>query len=224
MNRLLSWSAVLALWSGSAVALERHAIAVLKFEDATGLVHAQGGMAREYGRQLQQELGARGAFRMVANGPFGPGIAAPELAGDAEPDAASAIRLGKDTGARYLVVGRLTRYAEQGGTRYKRAYLGGGRNEQVSDGGSLHVALRVIDTRDGSVAWQRDIGAHTEATVTEMALQPTEPGEDDGAPTARAVRAAVIETVDYLECELALRDRCLAEYADPNVPPDAGAR
>ena len=42
-------------------------------------------------------------------------------------------------------------------------------------------------------------------------------------PGARAVRIAAIESADYLECELVRRDQCLAEYADPNLPPGEAA-
>jgi curli biogenesis system outer membrane secretion channel CsgG len=80
----------------------------------------------------------------------------------------------------------------------------------VSEGGYLAVDLRVIDTTTGRIAYARTVEGMTpggEAGAARMADPMTE------GPDQRAVRAAVIEIVDYLQCAMVVRDACVAEYA-----------
>ena len=70
----------------------------------------------------------------------------------------------------------------------------------------------MIDSSTAQIAWARSIEGYTEGGVKEGAGS----GMDylDEGPDARAVRAAVLEIIDYLECEIVTRSQaCRAAFA-----------
>jgi curli biogenesis system outer membrane secretion channel CsgG len=85
--------------------------------------------------------------------------------------------------------------------------------ERVSQGGYLAIDLRVIDVATGEVAYARTVEGRTEGGVKRDSMDDGDIFGSDNAPDARAVRAAVIEIIDYLECALLRRDACLEDFA-----------
>ena len=77
----------------------------------------------------------------------------------------------------------------------------------------MAVDLRVIDTTTGEIPYSRTIEGRTPPSDNDnVQTQTTSVGGIDTGPDSRAVRAAVIEIVDYLECAMVKRDACMAEF------------
>jgi len=86
--------------------------------------------------------------------------------------------------------------------------------ENVSEGAYLAVALRVVDASSGEVAFARTVEGRTDAYKVDLGAERgglaalEKPGE------ARAVRAAALEIIDYLECAMVRKDDCVARFAE----------
>lgn len=179
-------------------------LGVLKFQDESGAMALAGGAGRALTTMLTSELAARESFTVVERQKLYAVIAEQDLAasGRVTPDQGAAI--GRLVGADYLVTGTVTALEEAVRGREPRARRRG-RNDTVEV--YLAVDLRVIDVAKTSIAFARTVEGYAER-------------EDDGSNPAalygqgdpQAVRAAVIEIIDYLECEMVRRDACLAAY------------
>jgi curli biogenesis system outer membrane secretion channel CsgG len=185
-------------------------IGVLKFQDETGALFMQGGIGRVLTTMLTNELSARPAFTVVERQKLRAVLEEQDLSQSGRVSAETSIAIGKLTGAQYLVTGTVTSFEEKVELSTRRGWLGGTKVTGVSEGGYLAVDLRVIDTTTGEIAYARTVEGMT---------PPAAPGEVRTAdpltqgPDQRAVRAAVIEIVDYLQCAMVVRDACVAEYA-----------
>jgi curli biogenesis system outer membrane secretion channel CsgG len=184
-------------------------LAVIKFQDETGALPMQGGAGRVLTTMLTNELAARDSFVVVERQKLRAVLEEQNLteSGRLAPDTGAV--LGKLLGADFLVTGTVTAFEERAETRYRGGLFSSGRAERVSSGGYLAVDLRVIDSSTARIAWARTVEGFTEASVKPVDWNSY--GLDDG-PDARAVRAAVLEIIDYLECEIVQRDACIAEF------------
>jgi curli biogenesis system outer membrane secretion channel CsgG len=198
--------ATLAMAAAPAVA--GPVLAVLKFQDETGALPLQGGAGRVLTNMLTTELAARPVFTVVERQKLRAVLEEQDLAESGRMSAGEGAQIGKLLGADYLVSGTVTAFEEEIETRVKGGFFGGGRVEQVSKGGYLAVDLRVIDTTTAQIAYARTVEGFTDGG---RKLEVYAVGLNDG-PDARAVRAAVLEIIDYLECALVRRDACLAEF------------
>jgi curli biogenesis system outer membrane secretion channel CsgG len=185
-------------------------IGVLKFQDETGALFLQGGVGRVLTTMLTNELSARPAFTVVERQKLRAVLEEQDLSASGRVSAETSIAIGKLTGAQYLVTGTVTSFEEQiQPPTVKRSGLFG-RNAQVappSAGGYLAVDLRVIDTATGEIRFARTVEGTTTQAPGEARADPL-----TQVPDQRAVRAAVIEIVDYLQCAMVARDACLAVY------------
>jgi curli biogenesis system outer membrane secretion channel CsgG len=225
MNRMRSWlraaGAALLLAVLPATSLPatgdaaKPVLAVLKFQDESGAMPLQGGAGRVLSNMLATELAARGAFTVVERRKLAAILEEQDLAQSDLLKPGEGARIGQLTGAQYLVMGTVTAFEDNektqvsGGGMFRRA-----RVESVSAGAYLAVDLRVVDTSSGEVAFARTVEGRTEGSRTDLSdgrndlASISKPGE------SRAVRAAAIEIIDYLECAMVRRDDCLARFAD----------
>ena len=189
-------------------------IGVLKFQDETGAMFMQGGVGRALTTMLTNELSARPSLTIVERQKLRAVIEEQNLSASGMVSAATSIQIGKLTGAEYLITGTITAFENQVETKTKRGFMGyGGGVESISHGGYLAVDLRVIDTTTGEIRYSRTIEGrtppnennHVKTHIAGIA------GLETG-PDSRAVRAAVIEIVDYLECAMVKRDSCISEF------------
>ncbi len=203
-----------ALSTTKTVAENKPVIGVLKFQDETGAMFLQGGVGRALTTMLTNELSARPTLTIVERQKLRAVLEEQNLSASGRVSAETSIQIGKLTGAQYLITGTITAFENQVETKTKRGFLGYGAGiESVDHGGYLAVDLRVIDTTTGEIAYSRTIEGHTppneNATVKTRSAGTA--GLETG-PDSRAVRAAVIEIVDYLECAMVKRDTCIAEF------------
>lgn len=191
----------------------RPVLGVLKFQDETGGMFLSGGVGRSMTLMLTNELTAKDAFTVVERQKLRAVLEEQNLSASGLVSKESSIAIGKLTGAQYLVTGTVTAFEDNTETRYKSGFLGmGGGAETVSHGGYLAVDLRVIDTTSGEIAFVRTIEGHTEGSVRKGDRRGASIAQIDDGPGSRAVRAAVIEIVDYLDCAMVRRDACVAEF------------
>ena len=190
-------------------------LAVIKFQDETGGLFLQGGVGRALTQMLTNELSSRAAFTVVERQKLRAVLEEQDLSASGRVSAETSIAIGKLTGAQFLVTGVVSAFEQDEETRYKRGFLGmGGAVETVSHGGYLAVDLRVIDTTTGEIAYSRTVEGRTEGGVKSARNGAQSITSIDDGPGSRAVRAAVIEIVDYLDCTMSRRDACIADFAE----------
>jgi curli biogenesis system outer membrane secretion channel CsgG len=213
------WTVPFALFVGTCVAQAtdagRPVLAVLKFQDESGAMPLQGGVGRVLTNIIGTELAARDVFTVVERRKLAAVLEEQDLAQSGRLKPGEGARIGQLTGAQYLVMGTISAYEDNETTKVS----GGGmfRNskvENVSDGAYLAVDLRVVDTTTGEVAFARTVEGRTEAYRTDITNDHSGLAMMEKPGEARAVRAAALEIIDYLECAMVRKDACLERFAE----------
>ena len=98
--------------------------------------------------------------------------------------------------------------------------FGGGKTKKTIE---YYVSfdLKVIDTSTATIAYSRTIEGVAKAETTSSNAQASYGGvslnqnkaKETKAPVARAVRGAMVEISQYLDCVLYQKDECVDEYA-----------
>jgi len=190
-------------------------LAVLKFQDETGAMPFQGGIGRVVTNMLASELAAREAFTVVERRKLRAVLEEQDLAESGLLKPGEGAKIGQLTGATYLVMGTITAFQPDtetkvsGGGMFSRA-----RVEQTNHGSYLALDLRVVDTSTGEVSYARTIEGHTSGHETKVDLTQHNAGMEmiQNEADAQAVRGAVLEIIDYLECVMVRRDACVAAF------------
>ena len=78
----------------------------------------------------------------------------------------------------------------------------------------LRAGLLIVDTSTGEVSYARTIEGHTSGHETKVDLTQRNAGLEmiQNEADAQAVRGAVLEIIDYLECVMVRRDACIAAF------------
>lgn len=201
--------------AGHAAAAARPVLAVLKFQDESGAMPLQGGAGRALTNMLSTELAARDAFTVVERRKLAAILEEQDLAQSGRLKPGEGARIGQLTGAHYLVMGTVTAFEDNAETKVS----GGGmfsrsKVESVSNGAYLAVDLRVVDTTTGEVAFARTVEGRTEGYKVDVGGEHAAYAELNKPGESRAVRAAALEIIDYLECAMVRRDACLDRFAE----------
>lgn len=196
----------------------RPVLGVLKLQDETGALPFQGGIGRVLTNILTNELAARPLFTVVERRRLQAILEEQDLSASGRLRPGDGARIGELSGADYLVMGTVTAFEEGVQKKSARGFLGGFGGARTSSTSYLAIDLRVVDTSSGEIAYARSIeGRNTKtASSVDIAVAGAGLGYESlqSEATAKVVRAAVIEMIDYLECAMVLRDACLATYAD----------
>ena len=137
--------------------------------------------------------------------------------------------------ARYIIIASLSDYVPNtSGTRKNtdgRILIFGGSTDKTEVNTYVAFDLRVIDTSTGTIAYSRTIEGETKA-ISKTSTSRFDPGAllgmavpggvdlsienakttFDTTTATRALRAAMISTVQYLDCVLYQKDECVDEY------------
>ena len=190
-------------------------LAVMKFQDETGAMPFQGGIGRVVTNMLASELAARNAFTVVERRKLRAVLEEQDLAESGLLKPGEGAKIGQLTGAHYLVMGTITAFQPDTETKVS----GGGlfrqtRVEQINHGSYLALDLRVVDTSTGEVSYARTIEGHTGGRETRVDLMDRDAAyrSIENEADAQAVRGAVLEIIDYLECVMVRRDACVAAF------------
>ncbi|MCP4205032.1 MAG: penicillin-binding protein activator LpoB [bacterium] len=197
-------------------AAEKPSIGVAEFRNKTNAGWWYSGVGWDLADTVTNELASLGSFTVVERANLEPVLREQDLADYGRVSKGTGAKIGKLTGAKYLVMGSLSSYEEnvkggKGGIGYKGIRLGGKKNEVY-----MAVDLRVVDTTSGEVAFTRTVEARTGGRGFNVGVFRSGFGgnlaKEEKTPAGKAIRACLIEIVDYLECAMVKQDSCMAEF------------
>lgn len=221
MNKLVLCAAVVLLGTaaaGSAVAArgDHPVVAVADFTNDSGAGWWRGGVGSDLAGMLTNELSSTGDFRVVERQKLQNVLEEQNLAASGRVAPHSGPKIGKLTGAQYLVTGTVSAYEENtsstgGGLSFRGIGIGGKHTEAY-----LAIDLRVIDTETGDVAFTRTVEGRTSGGGMSLGVFRGGFGgtlaHEENTPAGKAIRAALVEATDYLDCVMVKRDSCINDF------------
>ncbi len=207
---------MVALGAGTAMAQAQPVMGVAEFQNSSGAAWWRGGMGWDLAGMVTNELAATGKFRMVERSKLEHVLREQDLGASGRIRKGTEAKIGKVTGAQFLVLGTVTAYEENtsgtgGGISVGPLSFGGSQSTSY-----MAVDLRVVDTTTGEVAYVRTVEGKSESSAASVGIHAGFFGGNFGGmektPAGKAIRACVIEIVDYLQCVMVDRGPCLQEY------------
>lgn len=217
-----SWiHAILALTlmtSAAAFADNRPTVAVTSFtNDTSSAFWWNGGIGKQLGNVLSNELSSTGDFNVVERQQINAVLAEQNFARSGAVRQGSGPGSGNITGARYLITGSVAAYTQDtadtgGGLSFRGFHVGGSKTEAY-----IAIDLRVINSETSEVVYSRTVeGRTSDHSVDAGGYLGHGLGGDfnhkRNVPASKAVRAALIEATDYLDCVMVKRDGCERSY------------
>lgn len=224
MNKLLVAGILALAGLGASAAFaqggdNRPVVAVAEFQNDSAAGWWRGGVGRELGSMLANELAATGNFRVVEREKLGAVLSEQDLAAAGRVRSGTGAATGELTGAQYLIMGTVSAYEENtastgGGVSFRGISLGGKRSEAY-----LAVDLRVVDASTGEVAFSRTVEGRSSGGGVSVGVFRGGFGgslaNERNTPAGKAIRAALVEITDYLSCAMVQQSRgCEAEYQE----------
>ncbi|MGD8564492.1 MAG: CsgG/HfaB family protein [Desulfarculaceae bacterium] len=212
----LAIALVVGVMSGVALAAKKPVLGVVEFKNTSGAAWWRGGMGWELAGLVINELASGGKFRMVERKKLESVLREQDLGASGRVRRRTAAKMGKITGAQYLVMGTVTAYEEKtsgggGGISIGPISIGGKKEDAY-----ISVDLRVVDSTTGEIAFTRAIEATSSGGGLSLGVHTGIFGGSLGGfektPAGKALRACIIEIAEYLECVMVDRDGCEAEY------------
>lgn len=215
-------SALALAMTVTGVAIAREAptmtVAVIDFTNQTSSANWwNGDVGNQLADVLSNELSATGDFKVIERQKINAVLAEQDLASSYRMRPGSSPHTGNVTGAQYLITGSVAAYTEDvsntgGGLNIAGFRLGGGKQQAY-----IAIDLRVIDAETSEVVYSRTVeGRSSGSSVRLGGYLGGGVGGDFGhsqkTPASKAVRAALIEATDYLDCAMVKRDGCEARY------------
>jgi curli biogenesis system outer membrane secretion channel CsgG len=191
-------------------------VAVAEFKNESGAGWWRGGVGWELSGMLSNELAATGDFKVVERSKIEDVLSEQNLAASGRVSAGTGAKIGKLTGAQYLIAGTVTAYEEEtastgGGISFGGVALGG-----KSEKAYLAVDLRVINSTTGEIEFVRTIeGTAKGGGMTIGVFRGGFGGalsQENKTPAGKAIRAALVEITDYLSCVMVQQNSCINEY------------
>lgn len=194
----------------------RPVVGVNEFTNQSGAAWWRGGVGWELSGMLSNELSSSGDFRVVERSKLQSVLEEQNLAVSGRVAPGTGAKIGKLTGAQYLVTGTVTAYEENtsstgGGLSFKGIGLGGKKSSAY-----LAVDIRVINTTTGDIDFSRTVEGRSESSGVSVGVYRGGFGgnlaHEENTPTGKAIRAALVEITDYLDCAMVKKGGCMAEY------------
>jgi curli biogenesis system outer membrane secretion channel CsgG len=201
---------------GAIAAGDRPVVGVAEFRNESGAAWWRGGVGWELSSMLSNELSSTGDFRVVERQKLENVLEEQNLAASGRVAKGTGAKIGKLTGAQYLVTGTVTSYEENtsstgGGLSFRGIGLGGKQSEAY-----LAVDLRVINTETGDIDFSRTVEGRSKSSGVAVGVYRGGFGgnlaHEEKTPAGKAIRAALVEITDYLDCVMVKRDGCEADY------------
>jgi curli biogenesis system outer membrane secretion channel CsgG len=220
MKKLLLSAAVAfagAVMAGSAFAAGAPTIGVAEFTNQSGAAWWRGGVGWELSGMLSNELSSSGAFHVVERQKLEKVLEEQNLGASGRVAPGQGAKIGKLTGAQYLITGTVSAFEENtsstgGGLSFKGIGLGGKQSEAY-----MAIDLRVIDTTTGDIAYSRTVEGRSKSSGVAVGISRGGFGgslaHEENTPAGKAIRAALVEASEYLECVMVKRDGCIQEYS-----------
>jgi curli biogenesis system outer membrane secretion channel CsgG len=194
----------------------RPAVGVAEFRNESGAAWWRGGVGWELSGMLSNELSSSGDFRVVERNKLQNVLEEQNLAASGRVAPGTGAKIGKLTGAQYLVTGTVTAYEENtsstgGGLSFRGIGLGGKSSEAY-----LAVDIRVINTTTGDIDYSRTVEGRSKSSGIAVGVYRGGFGgtlaHEENTPAGKAIRAALVEITDYLDCVMVKRNGCEADY------------
>lgn len=216
--KLAAALAMLALAQGALAAGGdgRPVVGVAEFKNETAAAWWRGGVGWELSSMLSNELASSGDFKVVERQKLENVLEEQNLAASGRVAKGTGAKIGKLTGAQYLVTGTVSAYEENtsstgGGLSFKGIGFGGKKSEAY-----LAVDLRVINTETGDIDFARTVEGRSQSSGVAVGISRGGFGgnlaHEENTPAGKAIRAALVEITEYLDCVMVKRDGCKAEY------------
>ncbi|HEX9162528.1 MAG TPA: CsgG/HfaB family protein [Thermoanaerobaculia bacterium] len=200
-----------------AYAADRPSLGVAEFKNETSASWWYSDVGRDLAGMLTNELAATEKFRVVERSKLPAVLDEQDLAASGRVSKSTGAKIGKLTGAKYLVFATVTAFDTKtsgtGGGLSFHGYSVGGKKEDAY----MAIDLRVVDTTTGEVEFSRTVeGRASSYGVHGSAYRGGWGGglsKYENTPTGKAIRACIIEITDYLGCAMVDKDECMNEYA-----------
>ena len=207
---------IISLLASVAIAKDdRPVVAVLEFKNETSASWWQNGVGRELSDMLSNELLGTGVFKVVERKKLNSVLSEQDLGASGRVSKSSAAKMGKITGAQYLITGSVASFEESGSKGGRFSFKGisvGGKKKTAS----LGIDVRVINATTGEVEYARTVEATSKSGGMSIGLYRGgfggALGGEKKTPTGKAIRAVLIEVTDYLACVMYDQDSCMKEY------------
>ena len=207
---------ILLMFVAGAAMAEKPSMGVIDFRNDTTAAWWYGGAGHDLAGMLTNELAGTGKFKMVERAKLDAVLEEQDLADSGRVNKKTGAKIGKLTGAQYLVTATVSAYEENvsgggGGLSFRGISVGGKKEDAY-----MAVDLRVIDTTTGEIEFTRSVEAR--ATSKGLAVGVYRGGfggnlgKYEKTPTGKAIRAVIIEISDYLSGAMVDTGDCMAEY------------
>ncbi len=192
--------------------------------DASGTWWWSPAVSRKLTSMLANELKSTGHFTVVERQGLKKVLSEQELAEMGITRQSTAPKKGIMTGAKYYVLGSVSDYRENTETKKGGGGINimgfGQRKSKSSSSAYVAVDVRVVDTTTGEIAYARTIEGTAKSTSESKSSSGGLYGisfndsqsSTKKVPASKAVRAAMIEISEYLDCVLYLKNSCISEY------------
>ncbi|HYR28027.1 MAG TPA: CsgG/HfaB family protein [Thermoanaerobaculia bacterium] len=206
---------LLVLFSVSAFAA-KPAVGVAEFTNETSAGWWYSGVGRDLADMLTNELAGTGKFKVVERAKLGPVLEEQDLAASGRVSKSTGAKIGKLTGAQYLIMGQLSAFESDvkgtgGGVSFRGISVGGKKEDAY-----LAVDLRVINTTTGEIEFTRTVEARASSGGLNVGLYRGGFGGNlskyEKTPTGKAIRAVIMEISEYLACAMVDQGDCMADY------------
>lgn len=206
---------LLLLVSTSAFAA-KPVLGVAEFTNETSAAWWYGGVGWDLADMLTNELVATNKFKVVERAKLGPVLEEQDLAASGRVSKSTGAKIGKLTGAQYLVMGKVSSFETDvkgtgGGVSFRGISVGGKKEDAY-----MAIDLRVVNTTTGEIEFVRTIEARASSGGLSVGLYRGGFGGNlskyEKTPTGKAIRACIIEISEYLSCAMVDQGDCMAEY------------
>lgn len=205
------------LLAGPAAFAAKPVIGVAEFTNDTSAGWWSGGVGWELSSMVSNELSNTGEFTVVERAKLEPVLIEQDLGASGRVSQGSAAKIGEMTGAQYLVMGTVSAFESNtsntgGGISFGGVSIGGKKGEAY-----MAIDLRVVDTTTSEVVYSRTVEGRASSSGISLGLFKSGFGgrlkNENKTPTGKAIRAALVESVDYLECAMVIQtQRCMNEF------------
>lgn len=198
-------------------ASDKPSVGVAEFTNETHASWWASDVGSDLAGMLTNELASGGKFRIVERSKLQHVLSEQDLAASGRVSKSTGAKVGKLTGARYLVFATVTAFdSHTAGTGGGLSFHGigvGGKKEDAY----IAVDLRVVDTTTGEVEFTRTVeGRSTSYGMSGSVYRGGfggSLGKYENTPTGKAIRGCIMEITDYLGCAMVDKDSCMDEYA-----------
>jgi curli biogenesis system outer membrane secretion channel CsgG len=219
MKKLI-WAVAVAagMVASSAVVAKNNgpSVAVIEFKNESGAGWWRGGVGWELSGMLSNELSGLGSFRVLERSKIEAVLSEQNMGASGRVAGGTAAKIGKITGAQYLIAGTVTSYEEDtastgGGVSFKGISLGGKSSKAY-----IAVDVRVINATTGEIDYSRTVEGLAKSGGMSVGVSRGGFGgalsNEKNTPAGKAIRAVLVEITDYLDCVMVAQDGCEAEY------------